>query len=158
MKRALRANKRLAHATERDEAEDGWIDFLTHANKVFTKLRAACHGQGLDWMWWRKIMDERRDDPLLCYIHHARNTDAHRLEDTVEWVAHGARVVEVTGLGEMPLAAHLCAAAVTDRGIIYQPPAEHFGVPIGYSDARIIAQLACNYLDELVIEATFRLR
>jgi hypothetical protein len=48
MKRAARAHKRLSAADNFDDAEDAWADFLTYANKVYLKLRGACHGQGVD--------------------------------------------------------------------------------------------------------------
>ena len=83
-----------------DEADDAWGEFLTHANRVYTKLRAACHGQGVDWMWWKKQINERRDDPLLCYIHHARNCDTHRLEPMTEHVHSDPGLLDVPGIGE----------------------------------------------------------
>lgn len=158
LKRATRANRRLATATDLDEAEDAWVDFLTHANRVYLKLRAACHGQGVDWMWWRKMMDERRDDPLLAYVHHARNCDTHRLDESVERVPTGAHKVTVPGLGQVSTPEHLRALPVTDAGVQYLPPTEHFGVPIRYPQADTIAQLAHDYLEELVTAAAFRLR
>ena len=158
LKRVARAHRRLSSADSFDDAEDAWADFLAHANKVYLKLRAACHGQGLDWMWWRKIMDERRDDPLLAYIHHARNSDTHRLEETVEWIPIGAHTVQVPGLGDVATGPHLRALSVTDKDVVYLPPTEHFGGPIPYPQADAISALATRYLDELVIAATFRLR
>src|SRR4051812_45982882 len=85
LKRALRAQAQYASTVRREESEDAYDAFLTHAGRVYEKLRAACHGQGVDWMWWRKKMDERRDDPLLLYIYKARNTETHRLEASVAW-------------------------------------------------------------------------
>jgi hypothetical protein len=62
LKRLMRARIRFVQANDVEEKEDAWDGFLTHAGKIYSKLRAACHGQGLDWMWWKKKMDERRDD------------------------------------------------------------------------------------------------
>jgi hypothetical protein len=158
LKRAWRAHRRIVAAKTPDAAEDAWVDFLTHSNRVYLKLRAACHGHPLDWMWWRRMMDERRSDPLLSYVHHARNTDTHRLEDTVEWIADGAFKIHVVWLGDLPVGKHLKALPVTDKGTVYLPPTEHFGAPFPYPEAQAIAAVAAAYLSELVTEAMSRLR
>ncbi|MFL6725177.1 MAG: hypothetical protein ACJ8FS_01530 [Sphingomicrobium sp.] len=132
-------------ADTHDDVADAWADFLAHANKVYAKLRAACHGQPLDWMWWKKKMDERRDDPLLAYIHHARNCDTHRLEDTTR---------EMRSDIQRPI---LLPVAVIDKGILYPPPTEHRGQRSA-GDVAFTAWLAGTYLQELVAEAESRLR
>jgi hypothetical protein len=109
-------------------------------------------------MWWRKIMDERREDPLLAYVHHARNADTHCLEETAEWVPDDAFTIHDERLGELPIGQHLRALPVTDKGVVYHPPTEHFGRPFGYPLADTIAAVAAAYLEEVLREATSRLR
>jgi hypothetical protein len=113
----------------------------------------------LDWSWWKKKMDDRRDDPLLCYVHHARNTDTHRLEDTVRRMP-GSFTMILPGLGEVNYSGpeHLLALPVTDKGVVYPPPTEHGGMPVTYPDASYIALAARVYLQTLVNEASSRLR
>jgi len=85
LKRALRARNRFVSSTDIEEIEDAYDAFLTHAARIHEKLRAACYGHPLDWSWWKKKMDHRRDDPVQLYIHKARNAGTHRLEDFIEW-------------------------------------------------------------------------
>jgi hypothetical protein len=161
LKRAVRAHKRIRSPETHEDAEDAWADFLTHANKVYLKLRAACHGQGVDWMWWKKKMDERRDDPLLVYIHHARNSDTHRLEDTTRRIPPGSHVVRMplggsyTYVSAVP---HLRPLPVIDQGIVYPAPMEHKGQPYGFGDVGFMAYAAMMHLQSLVAEAASRLR
>lgn len=144
LRRAGRAHDRLVRAERFEEAEDAWADYLTHANRVFLKLRAACHGQ-LEWPWWKRIMDQRRDDPLLAYIHHARNSDTHKLEDTTQRVVFGDSRHDL--LRPLP---------VVDKGITYAVPRTKFGQSI--SSVGRISSYSFAYLVELVGEAASRLR
>jgi len=161
LKRALRARDHFVMATDPEAMEDAWDTFLTHAGRVYEKLRAACHGQ-LDWPWWRKQMDRRRDDELLLYIHKARNSETHRLESATQYLLPGnyqfdlkdyGRIVEYVGFPQlMPL-------PVRDReGNIYDPPCRHNGRFIGRMDAGTIIWLASTHLQDLVREAASRLR
>jgi hypothetical protein len=142
LKRLQRANYRLQDAWGDDlpEADEAWVEFLTHAAKIYTKLRAACFCHPLDWSWWKKRMDERRDDPMLSYIHHARNCDTHRLEGLTELIP--------AGNGN---AAHLKALPVMDKGVIYHPPPDHEHVIE-------IMLLSAGKIQRLVAEANSRLR
>ncbi len=144
MTRATRAIRRLTHADSLEDAEDAWVDFLNHANRIYLKLRAACHGQGVDWMWWKKKMDERRDDALLCYVHHARNTDTHRLDQTAASVGGQAQFL----LKPLP---------VIDHGITYPVPTTHRRWELPDLDVQTIAWFAGGYLSGLVNEAALRL-
>lgn len=142
LKRLSRAYQRLILAPDIEEAEDAWVDFLSHAYRIHEKLRAACHGHPLDWMWWKKRMDERRDDPLLSYVHHARNGDTHGLQETT---------VRISGAMEH----RLRLAPAIDKGVEYPVPQ----MPeLGDMSAETVALLAGAYLEELVSEAASRLR
>lgn len=160
MKRAARAHRRIALAESFDDAEEAWVDFLTHANRVYTKLRAACHGHPLDWSWWKKKMDERRDDPLLAYVHHARNCDTHRLEPMTAHISGGQHVFDVPGVGKVyhngP--AHIRPLSVVDKGVTYDPPNRHRDIVLAYAEVGMLAFLAGMYLQELVAEAASRIR
>jgi hypothetical protein len=138
VKRADRARMRLRRATSREDAEDAWADFLTHAGKVYGKIRAACHGHPLDWGWWGKKLDERDRDPLLLYVHKARNSDTHRLESIAAF------------LDPLPV--------IDEHGHVYQPPTRHKGRDLNNADLVLIARLAADYLHDFVSEARSRLR
>lgn len=160
LKRAARAQRRLVTADSLEDADEAWGEFLTHANRVYTKLRAACHGQGVDWMWFKKKMDERRDDPLLSYIHHARNCDTHRLEPMTEHIEAGRGQSDVPGIGKISWGgvAHLRPLPVVDKAVTYDPPTHHFTIGIGYADCGRLSWLASMYLHEMVAEAASRRR
>lgn len=160
LKRAARAARHISTAENLDEAEDAWEDFLTHANRFYLKMRGACHGQGIDWKWWKSRMDERRDDPLLAYIHHARNSDTHRLEDITERVPAGPFVLHIQGVGTVNYSGpeHLRPLPVTDRGEVYQPPITHFGERLNYPHAGELATRALLYFQGVLAVAASRLR
>jgi hypothetical protein len=147
-------------ALDLDDADEAWAEFLTHANRVYTKLRAACHGQPLDWMWWKKKMDERRDDPLLCYIHHARNCDTHRLEPMTQHVESASVMVkDPAGRDALYGPAHLRPLPVIDKCVTYYPPTKHKGYNLAeYVECALITHLAELHLQGLVAEAASRLR
>ena len=155
----MRAQRRLRDDLEFDDLEDAWADFLTHANRVYLKLRAACYGQGRDWTWWKKMMDERRDDPLLAYIHHARNSDTHRLDETTERLPAGEYLGEMNGVRfRYSIGRHLRPLDVIDKGVVYPRPQEHNGRPHDFADVRFMALMGSRYLTTLVAEAASRLR
>ena len=160
LKRAARAHRLISLAETLDDADDAWAAFLTHANRVYLKLRAACHGHPMDWRWWKKKMDERRDDTLLAYIHHARNCDTHRLDQMTEHVPAGQRVFDVPGFGKVAHSgpAHLRLLPVVDKGVTYNPPIDHMQKGIVYADAGHVAFLASVHLHDLVAEAASRVR
>lgn len=160
IRRCTYAVRRLTTAPSLDVADEAWVDFLSHANRVYTKLRAASHGQGVDWMWWKRQMDERRDDQLLSYIHHARNCDTHRLEPMTEHIDAGEGLTNIPGIGQVYYgsAAHLRPLPVTDKRETYDPPSVHRGTEIAGADCGRIASLASEYLYALVSEAASRCR
>lgn len=162
LKRALRARDRFVVTKDREESEDAWDAFLTHAGRVYEKLKAACYGHPRDSSWWRKKLDERRDDELLVYIHKARNSETHRLEEATKWIGAGQHRFYLHNYGtilETCRFDHLSPLPVRDRaGAIYDPPCRHRSRFIGYMDCGTIMWLAGTYLQELVKEANSRLR
>ena len=160
LRRAGRATNRFMSAETFEDFEDAWADFLGHANKVYLKLRAACHGQGVDWTWWKKKMNERRDEPLLAYIHHARNSDTHRLEETTQRMPAGSHVADIPGLGPVHYSGpnHLRALPVIDCGVVYPVPTEFRDTKLIYANVGHICLLAQLHLQDLVAEAASRLR
>lgn len=163
LKRALRATKQFVEAGDDFEsAEDAYDTFLTHAGRVYEKLRAACHGHPLDWRWWKKKMDERRDDELLVYVHKARNAETHRLENSTIWLKPGNHQIHLQGYGpilETIYFGQLQPLSVTDReGNVFEPPCRHRQRFFGNIDCGSMIWLAGAYLSELVQEAASRIR
>lgn len=87
--RARDALKDLVEATDFAKAEKAWTDLLLAVSGFYAKL-ATAKKDGPAKVWFAKVKEERRTDALLSYIHHARNSDEHGLEDTTMRVAGGS--------------------------------------------------------------------
>lgn len=60
--------------------EQAWSQFLTQASRLYSKLEQGAKGGGASEPWFGKKKHERKKDPLLSYIHHARDCDEHSIE------------------------------------------------------------------------------
>lgn len=175
---------RLQQADDLEEVADAWEDFLQAAAKVYEKFRAASRGDPQTWGWFGRVEEERRSDPLLCYLHHARNADFHRFEEIVEPAGpiHGIKStggVRINSLqiiqgrlvsgsleptspaSEITISmypSHLRLLPVTDRGIVYDVPTQHEGREVGVISVMKAAELAVGYLNRLVVAASQFLR
>jgi hypothetical protein len=165
----------LRSATTFSEFESAWTDFLLAAGRVFSKLEQGAKHDGNSSAWFGRHRGERRADPLLSYLHHARNADEHGIERITElkpgsikfgstgathikkMTISGGRVeAEISGsplkFAITPSTARLIA--VTDRGVVYTPPTEHLGKPIQDQSAVGIAELAASYLRAMIESAS----
>ena len=134
------------------ELEDAWSLFLMHTERLWNKLFAS--GRGLSG--WQNIESEvnqlRKTDPLLCYVHHARNVTEHTIQEfAADW--NGPLKVEPTQDGatiswppwDRPL------LPVLDRGQTYPPPAEHLGSSItekfgkGLPQSYVVGEFALRF-------------
>jgi hypothetical protein len=89
-----KANDRLASAKARlkdlksskdyDTARRQWYDFLLCTNAVFSVLEQGTKGFDKSRNWFGKKKHERKNDPLLCYLQHARNADEHNVPSVTE--------------------------------------------------------------------------
>jgi hypothetical protein len=182
--RAKRALARFESAPNFDEAEEAWDHFLHGASRVYEKLKAGARGYPESWAWFGKKLDERRDDELLCYIHHARNSDHHRFEDILKREPGGFGIgaigrVRVYEFGidwkgepfgrwepETPGAqlivhrqfAHLRLVPVIDKAITYPVPTKHSGKPVLDRTVMSVGQLMVAYLESSLDEAASLLR
>ncbi len=60
-----------------------WSDFLSQSSRFYSKLEQGAKGCKTSEPWFGRKRHERRKDPLLSYIHHARDTDEHGLDYVV---------------------------------------------------------------------------
>ena len=60
--------------------EAAWSLFLSQAGKFYAKLEQGSKPCGQSQAWFGQRKRERREDPLLSYIQHARNSDEHSLD------------------------------------------------------------------------------
>jgi hypothetical protein len=170
----------MRNAKTFQEFEAAWSDFLLAAGRVFSKLEQGAKVSGPSKDWFGRRKHTRRTDPLLSYIHHARNADEHGIERitelrpgsvaigstgatsiktlTIETNKEGTTKIEGETSGDplritvTPSAARL--TTVFDRGDKYEPPTEHLGAPISDPSPLVVAELALAYLRGLTDEAS----
>lgn len=75
------ANEGLKVAEGIEEIEPLWLDFLVAAGTIYLKLKAGAGKSGASSGWYGRKAKIRREDPLLRYIHQARNSDQHGIEE-----------------------------------------------------------------------------
>ena len=64
-------------ATNYADFEAAWTDFLVSTNAIYTILEVGAKGSPQSRQWFGRKKIERRNDPLLQYLHQARNADEH---------------------------------------------------------------------------------
>ena len=103
LRKAEVAFERLCSTDDADLTKDAWSDFLTAAGTIYGKLAEGSRSNGSSQSWFGRMKNERKSDPLLAYIHHARNCDEHGIEEvTGTWVEHKFVTVGqsvLTGIG-----------------------------------------------------------
>lgn len=81
LSRAERALQQLLNATGITETRSAWTDFLTAVSAIYEILKVGSRSLGSSAGWFGRVVKERRDDELLRYLHHARNSDFHGLKE-----------------------------------------------------------------------------
>lgn len=82
----VRLNKaRLSHQAMLDAKDPttmdaAWSDFLIAASGIYSKFEQGSKSNPKSTGWFGRKKKERKDDPLLSYLHHARNSDEHGIE------------------------------------------------------------------------------
>src|SRR6266404_5541572 len=143
--RAEQSGASIRTSNDFSEVQSAWTSFLVHAGRIFTKLERGSKNDNESRAWWGKKLHERRTDPLLCYLWHARNAEEHTLQQITEMNETSVKNVEPTqrdldrfnravanekrpfvplGLVEV-VWAHIKMLDVVDRGITYPAPASH---------------------------------
>lgn len=79
LERAKCAASRLGGSTNIQQQKDAWSDFLMATSSIYSKLEQGAKVSGSSKGWFGRKKAERRNDPLLRYIHHARDVDHHGL-------------------------------------------------------------------------------
>jgi hypothetical protein len=172
LRKAESAHARLLGARNLDGIESAWGDFLLAANSIYSKLEAGAKGGGPSDGWFGRMTHERRNDELLSYIHHARNTEEHGLAATTVREPGGIAIngdviisggigpgqrLDVTGIpGGRPPSIQIRNPSVKlvpvlDRyRKVFQVPTKHLGAVLDDCSPRNVAGLALNYLRVLI--------
>lgn len=164
-----------------DRYEEGWYLVLSELEKVWEKTKAA--GTKLNTRfppWFGEKKAERSQDPLLRFLYQARDADHHGIEQvesvkydppSVGYYVPGGGPQEVyiehaiigyDGLvsyrGDKPLARRenpgkIKLQRVVNRGNEFDPPNEHLGQPLRYTDPVFVAHTGIKWYEQLVREA-----
>ncbi len=180
--RAKRGVANVQNSRNFHEFEQAWSYLLINGNAVHSILEKGAMADPRSRQWYGGKKRERRNDPLLSYMHQARNSDEHGLEPVARHnpgylgigmageSAHIGRLTtgargEITELRMNPTPGPVTIAqipphpelipVIDDRfGTKFDPPKEHLGAPLADISARAIAKLWVDYLSALVEEAT----
>jgi hypothetical protein len=96
LEKANDALKRLETAKSLKEGESAWSDLLLAGNAVYSKLEQGSKVSGGKAAgWFGRAKKERKDDPLLSYMHHARNSDEHGIEDITIRMGPGQATITI---------------------------------------------------------------
>jgi hypothetical protein len=149
-----------------------WSDFLLASNNVFSKLKEGSKGYNESERWFAQKISERKVDPLLRYLHHARNSDEHGLELTTSMqrrfetksndifgrssivvAGENPQVTSSTHKVEPVGAAKAILISVLDRGVRYDPPETHLGEEIVCGDPIVAGNLMILFLQRMIEES-----
>lgn len=188
-----KAKKRLALARQHlaaiqaarsyPEFEDAWYQFLVAANSADAILEATSRKDNISQPWFGGKIRQRKKDPLLNYMHQARNSDEHGIESVTEHVPSSIGINAIGG------ALHIRHLTVTENGIIgdfdtsnggapvithtpaharlitvknekfsdsFDPPTEHLGQQLSDASPYAVATLWLAYLEDLTTESEAR--
>jgi hypothetical protein len=79
-KRAELALLEFRAADNYQDAESAWTVFLTSASSIYSQLEQGAKGHGRAEGWYGRQKRMRKDNPILCYLHFARNAEEHGIE------------------------------------------------------------------------------
>jgi hypothetical protein len=82
-KRAQVAAERLTQVETFADTQDAWTDFLLAISRIYSKFEQGVKGNSKAQDWFNLLKNERKKDPLLKYLHFARNADEHGLVNTI---------------------------------------------------------------------------
>ena len=155
--------------------ETGWWTFLHAASGIYAKLEQGSKSSGKSTAWFGRIKHLRKKDPLLSYIHHARDAEQHGLDPVLErqrfgMLAKKGAVVappqkegdhwHITATVGVPMEVKLVSAdlflvSVTDDRFkdTFDPPNSHLGAELADKSPWTVARLGLVYLTSLIDEA-----
>lgn len=171
---AQAAYHRLAQAQTFSQMETAWNDFLAAGHTIFNKLQKGTKGAGPAAAWFGRVKHERKTDPLLRYVHHARSSAVHGIEEIIQpqekWeikndcafhattdhsgrpTFHKIESLDPNNPARVEYSRLLKLVRVHDdeHGDDFEPPTEHLGKRLSDDSALGVAKLALQYFDRIV--------
>lgn len=182
--RLSRASESLSLIEASDSYESfqsAWTDLLIHLNSVYSILEQGSRGNGKSEAWFGRKKNERRTDPLLQYVHQARNSDEHGIEPITKLEPGGIGIgvagesvhierMTFDGRGNMnaiinPIdgkyptvrirgpRATLIPVKNAQFGDTFHPPTEHLGEKLTDTSPTAVARLAYSHHAKVIEEA-----
>lgn len=176
LNRAWRCIDRMKSAQSYDEYDEAWSDFLSRIENVFNRIKVAAEHHKKYPSFSSKTNHLRSKDALLIYLKQARNSAHHGIADTSKLVSGGFTINPVTPGGmvsieSLTIDAHGNATLIPggpmklnvypssieavpchNRGVTYNPPAQHLGESVDSKSPITIAEHGCvfyqNYLHD----------
>jgi hypothetical protein len=182
LEKATGCVKRMEDSRSFSEFESAWTDFLIALNSIHAALElgAKTNPQSRQWYGGKKTM--RRKDPLLSYLHQARNADEHGIEPIAAHKPGGVKIgagaqlsviaktvvnrgkasikfhpIEGPGLVIIPPSAELIPVR-NQFGNVFAPPTQHLRSILPDVSPLAIARIGFKYHEALVQAASRRIR
>ncbi|MCY1644043.1 hypothetical protein [Methylorubrum sp. SL192] len=174
LKRAERAVEALRSSTDAEQTEEAWEDFLAAFGTIYATFEEGSKGEGKSSSWFGREKNCRKKDPLLRYLHFARNAEEHGVRRIVErgstsislrspyagvmLRSNGIDTWTVVGIrGDVHFASDIVRLVEVrdDRfGDRCGPPDTHLGQPIARATPLTIAEYGLSYLTSMVDAAS----
>jgi hypothetical protein len=87
---AREAADKLTPANGFRSYSEAWSQFLAQVSRFYSKMEQGAKGCNKSEPWFGRRKRERKTDQLLSYLHHARDSDEHGLEDVCRIRVKGA--------------------------------------------------------------------
>ena len=182
LERARTSLQRAVNSRDFGEFESAWSDFLTYLNTVSVVLKKGAKDNPQSRQWFGDEQRIMRQDPLLRYLHQARNSDEHGIEPIAVLDPGGVGFGHRQGLHIHNLVAHpggfhgtmstlsgepvnvrvtpshaRLITVLDDRyGDSFDPPKEHLRQRLPDESPHTVGQHGLAYFERLVVEARSR--
>jgi hypothetical protein len=174
LQKATESYRRLRESETHDDFSSAWTDLLLALNAVYSALEQGAKDNPRSRQWYGNEKRKRREDPLLQYLHQARNADEHGLAPVTKLhpghIRTGQTVTptnrlsislsleEVRALGgkrlELKAAGESLVTVVNTKfGDKFDPPLEHLGRPLLNTSPIGIAMVGLAYHAQMIEEA-----
>ena len=182
LERAEAAFQRLLNTSEYPKFEEAWSDLLLNLNSIYSVLEQSSHGNPKAEAWFGRKKHERKKDPLLAYLHQARNADEHGIEPVTRFQQGGVgfggtsgsafvggvtfengvlsvgKVIDLDGGKPYVKVRHPTVQLVTVKNTIFNdvfdPPRSHREAELPDQAPITVAKLALEYHEQLIAEAS----
>ena len=178
LRSAEKAIERMQKAETLEDFEDEWKVYLNSIEKVWVKTERACqHVRNKFQPWQGSFASERKKDPLLKYLKHARNSDQHTIAESMtrqkaersisiegkpsggikidKLVIKDGRIEEYRGDSSLiikNLPERIELLKVKDSNKWYNPPKSHKGKKLPWPAPVAVAILGVNYYGDFLFK------